>query len=133
MAFESAIDDSMGYSFARNKRLLIAADYKNVFDNNKWKVSNKESLCLSIKNDQEAPRLGLVIAKKNVKLAVHRNRIKRIIRDSFRLHQHELPHVDIVVLARRGLGEKTNAEIHKQFEDTWRRLIKKAKQSPTLS
>ena len=131
--FESTIDNSLGYAFGKDKRLLVAADYKNVFDNNDWKVSNKESLCLSIKNTKQAPRLGLVIAKKNVKLAVHRNRIKRIIRDSFRLHQHELPHADIVILARRGLGEKTNADIHKQFEDTWRRLIKKAKQSPKIS
>ncbi|NRB37341.1 MAG: ribonuclease P protein component [Pseudomonadales bacterium] len=123
--------NSSSYAFGKDKRLLVAADYKNVFDNNEWKVSNKESLCLSVKNDKQAPRLGLVIAKKNVKLAVHRNRIKRIIRDSFRLHQHVLPNADIVILARRGLGEKTNAEIHKQFEDTWRRLIKKANKSPT--
>ena len=37
------------------------------------------------------PRIGLTVAKKNVKRAHERNRIKRLTRESFRLRQHELP------------------------------------------
>lgn len=114
------------YTFGKSRRLLNAADYKAVFDGCEWKVSTKEHLCLSKRNSLNSPRLGLVIAKKNVKLAVHRNRIKRVIRDSFRLHQHNLPNIDIIILARRGLGDKTNTELHAEFANTWRRLSKKA-------
>ncbi len=113
------------YTFSKSRRLLNAADYKTVFDSNDWKISAKESLCLCKRNDLLSPRIGLVIAKKNVKLAKDRNRIKRIIRESFRLHQHQLPNVDIVVLARRGLGEKNNDELHALFEKNWQRLINK--------
>ena len=117
---------ALEYPFSKSRRLLNAADYKAVFDQNEWKVSSKESLCLSKSNGLDSPRLGLVIAKKNVKLAVHRNRIKRVIRDSFRLHQHALPNADMVILARRGLGELSNEELHILFNKNWQRLIKKA-------
>lgn len=120
---------SFNNGFAKSRRLLNAKDYGAVFDDAEWKVSSKEILCLSTKNSFDHPRLGLVIAKKNVKQAVQRNRIKRIIRESFRLHQHQLPNADIVILARRGLDQLTSAEIHKEFEKTWRRLMKKVANS----
>ncbi|CAA0081445.1 Ribonuclease P protein component [BD1-7 clade bacterium] len=69
------------------------------------------------------------MAKKNVRYAVQRNRIKRIIRESFRLHQHELPPIDVIVLARRGLDDFTNAQLHAEFEQAWQRVTKKFNQS----
>lgn len=112
-------------SFGKSKRLLNASDYGAVFDRADYKVSIKQVLCLAKQNGSEHPRLGLVIAKKNIRLAVQRNRVKRIIRESFRLHQHELPAVDIVILARRGLGDLDNAAIHAELENIWKRLNKK--------
>ena len=47
------------------------------------------------------PRIGLTVAKKNVRRAHERNRIKRLTRESFRLRQHELPAMDFVVVAKR--------------------------------
>src|SRR5579863_8500930 len=47
-------------------------------------------------NQAGAPRLGLAVAVR----AVGGNRLRRIIRESFRLHQCELPAVDLVVSAR---------------------------------
>lgn len=111
--------------FSKSKRLLTPAVYKAVFDKADYKVSRRELLCLAKENSLNHPRLGLVIAKKNIRLAVERNRIKRLIRDSFRLHQHQLPAVDIVLLARKGLGDKNNADIHKELAKTWQTLIKK--------
>ena len=49
-----------------------------------------------------------MIGKKNVKLAVQRNRLKRLIRESFRHNQETLAGWDIVVIARKGLGELEN-------------------------
>lgn len=45
----------------------------------------------------EAPRLGLVVGKKQLKRAVDRNRVKRIVREQFRLHRAELPACDLIV------------------------------------
>ena len=55
-----------------------------------------------ILNQLGAPRLGLAVAVRAAGNAVVRNRIRRTIRESFRLHQHALPAVDIVVSARAG-------------------------------
>lgn len=112
-------------SFGKSSRLLNAADYRAVFDQVDWKVSSKEILCLSRDNGSDHPRLGLVIAKKNVRLAVQRNRVKRIIRESFRLHQHQLPPLDIIILARKGINDFNNGELHAEFAKLWQRLNKK--------
>lgn len=114
--------------FGKSGRLLNAADYSAVFDDVEWKVSSKEILCLSRKNGCTHPRLGLVIAKKNIRLAVQRNRVKRIIRESFRLHQQQFPAIDMIILARPGLGNFSNNELHAEMSKLWSRLLKKIEQ-----
>jgi ribonuclease P protein component len=51
-------------------------------------------------NDLGAPRLGLAVAVRAAGGAVARNRLRRIIRESFRLHQGALPALDLVVSVR---------------------------------
>ncbi len=115
------------YSFGKPRRLLNAGDYKSVFDQADLKVSTAQLLLLARFNDQDGPRLGMVIAKKNVRLAVARNRIKRIVRDSFRLQQQQLDHIDIVVLARRGVDQISNPELQQMLNQLWRQQQKKAR------
>jgi len=47
--------------------------------------------------EQDGPRLGLVVGKKLLKRAVDRNRLKRIIREQFRLRRSRLPAFDLIV------------------------------------
>lgn len=112
--------------FTKSQRLLNAHDFKAVFDHADYRVSHGQMLLLSRKNNLNYPRLGLVIAKKNAKLAVQRNRIKRIIRESFRLHQQQLPAVDIIVLARRGIDSLDNSQLQHLTAKSWQRLIHRA-------
>lgn len=114
------------FRFDKSLRLLSAKDYKPVFDKAEFKASTQQVLFLSRSNRLSHSRLGLVIAKKNVRLAVQRNRIKRVIRESFRTHQAQLPAIDIVVLARRNLGDLDNAALHKTCEQLWQKLQRKA-------
>ena len=118
--------DKKRYSFTKSERLLKATDFQAVFDHVDHKVSRAELLCLCRENSQNNPRLGLIIAKKNIRHAVQRNRVKRIIRESFRLHQHELPAVDLIIMARRNLGELENHQIHQSLENVWRKISQKA-------
>ena len=118
------------FDFSRQRRLLSAGDYRRVFDKADFKVSDQHLLILARPSLHDHSRLGLVIAKKNIKLAVDRNRIKRVFRESFRTQSQpfEQP-LDIVILTRRGLGDLENVTLHKLIAKQWRRLAKKAAQS----
>ena len=116
--------------FSREKRLLTPRHFKAVFDSPTGKVPGKNLLILARDNDLEHPRLGLVIGKKSVKLSVERNRLKRLIRESFRLHQDNLVGWDIVIVARKGLGELGNPELTQHFGKLWKRLARSRPVTP---
>lgn len=66
------------------------------------------------------PRIGLTVAKKHVKQAHERNRIKRLMRESFRLHQHSLPNMDFVVIAKKGVANLDNHALTEVLGKLWR-------------
>jgi ribonuclease P protein component len=120
-----------GLSFTRSKRLLTAKDFQFVFSSAEVKTSSPQLLLLARFNRRSQSRLGLVIAKKHVKLAVTRNRLKRQIRESFRLQANNLPNLDIVVLARQGCGDLDNPNFNRILEKQWKRLIRRAIEQST--
>ncbi|HEV7716232.1 MAG TPA: ribonuclease P protein component [Steroidobacteraceae bacterium] len=81
-------------------------------------------------NDQGAARLGLAVASKTAGGSVKRNRIRRVIRESFRLHQHELPAVDIVVSARARAKDAPNSELRAGIEELWSKVRAQCGSSP---
>ncbi len=115
------------FRFPRQLRLLTGRDFQNVFDDVQLKVPDQPILILSRPNNLGHARLGFVISKKNVRHAVKRNRVRRIIRESFRQNQHELPAVDMIILARQGLGEMEKQDVHKLMRKCWSRLKNKSK------
>ncbi len=75
------------------------------------------------------PRLGLAISKKHVKAAAARNRIKRVARESFRLHQGLLGNLDVVVLAKPGTGAKANRDLFRSLLRHWNTLAARCEKS----
>lgn len=73
-------------------------------------------------NDKGWPRLGLAVAVRTAGGGVERNRIRRIIRESFRLHQHELPAVDLVVSARNRAKDAPPPELHASLVALWKKV-----------
>jgi|TARA_B110000116_G_scaffold1949_1_gene1752 ribonuclease P protein component len=117
------------YAFTRSRRLLNSSDFQPVFDSAPFRASHKYFLILARPSNTDTSRLGLVIAKKNIKLAVDRNRIKRLVRECFRQLTADDVAVDAVFLTRRGLGEMDNAEFTKQLQQQWQRVFKKARKA----
>lgn len=116
------------YHFGPELRLRKAADYKGVFDGALFKVHQPHFLFLAKISEQQNSRLGLVVAKKKVRRAHERNRIKRLARESFRLNQHDIELLDIVVMPKMGIEKVSNAELHQQLQFAWlkfQRLVKK--------
>ena len=68
------------------------------------------------------PRLGLAVAVKTAGHGVERNRIRRVIRESFRLHQHEIPALDLVVSARLRARGVAGGELRAQLEPLWQEV-----------
>lgn len=112
------------HTFSKASRLLTANDFQAVFDDVQFKVSSQAALLLARRTDRKKPRIGFVIAKKTVRLATARNKIKRVARESFRL-QPIIANVDIVILARRGLDRMSNQALHQLWQQMWHRLQKK--------
>ncbi len=110
--------------FSKTQRLLIPSEFQFVFAQADVKAANGELLILARYSQGDIPRLGLVIAKKNIRLAVQRNRIKRIIRETFR-HQ-SLPALDILVLARKGADRLDNTQLHRALNKLWSQLQQRA-------
>ncbi|TKB46409.1 ribonuclease P protein component [Thalassotalea mangrovi] len=114
------------YSFNRESRLLTPGHFQQVFDHpSRYGSSHFTILVTSNKDDKN--RLGMAIAKKRVKLAVQRNRIKRLVRESFRLNQHKLPAVDLVVMVKSGIDQLENEAINQQLEKIWRKINQRHK------
>ncbi|RMD69659.1 MAG: ribonuclease P protein component [Gammaproteobacteria bacterium] len=118
----------MSQSFPPHLRLNQAADFERVFQGT-CKVEDEALLLLASPNGLDHPRLGLAISKRRLPRAVARNRLKRVIRESFRKHQSLLKGLDIVAVARKGIRTKNRAQIFEALERHWLTLSKTCKPS----
>lgn len=105
------------------------ADYQRVFSQCRFKVNDRYLTLLAVNNDLEFPRLGLAISRKVARSAVARNRIKRQIRETFRVQQASLDALDIVVLGRQGAALANKRELGAALEKLWNQLAKKCASS----
>ncbi len=110
--------------FPSSARLLRPEDYRRVFDAPAVKVSSAAFLLLAQHSHTGNSRVGIIVAKKHVRRAIRRNRIKRLIREQFRLNQLS-PDLDLVVLARSAADNMDNTEIRGDLGRLWSSLQKK--------
>jgi ribonuclease P protein component len=115
--------------FGKDNRLLNAADFGRVFQG---ATRSRDQLftVLCRQNTSDATRLGLAISKKHCRRAAARNRIKRIVRESFRLHQRELAGLDVVVMNQPGAATASNAQLFNSLNRHWQRCSKAQFQGP---
>lgn len=66
-------------------------------------------------------RLGLAISRKHCRSAAGRNRLKRIVRESFRHHRGELDGLDIVVMNQPAAASAGNQALFDSLRRHWRK------------
>ena len=107
------------YRFQPSLRLQKKSEFTHVFDQVDKKFHINGLLILIKKNDQTHLRLGLVIAKKNLKFASDRNTVKRQIRESVRINQSLLAGLDIIVLAKRDIKQVDRKSLWQALNQFW--------------
>ncbi len=115
------------FAFTKKRRLLNPAQYQRVFDNVDCRQGGKYCTLLSASSSLDESRLGLIVAKKNLKLAVQRNRVKRLLRESFRSAYPQLLTLehccDVIALAKASAANASNEEIRNELQKQWLKLI----------
>ncbi|MEE9334763.1 MAG: ribonuclease P protein component [Granulosicoccaceae bacterium] len=108
-------------AFPRTVRLLTPADFGQVFKRNK-RASNHHWIVLAHRGLSPVARIGMAIAKKKAKRAVDRNRIKRVLRESFREQQRALAGLDVVVLNKPSAAAANSRELRASIDAIWAEL-----------
>jgi len=111
--------------FPNSCRLLDSQAYEKVFNKPDVRVSNKYFLILGRWTEYEQARMGVIVAKKNIARANQRNRIKRLLREVFRLRKNALAPIDLVVMTRKGLEDLENSECLIYIHDLIKEIEKK--------
>jgi len=110
-----------GEGFPRQSRLTCGAQYRGVFANAQRFADRYFTLLVG--NDRTSqPRLGLAVAKRVAPRAVDRNRLKRLIRETFRINQTTLPNADVVVMVRPIACHTDSATLAASLNHQWQRI-----------
>ena len=108
--------------FQRSQRLRRPAEFQAAY--RQGRRFGNELLSATVRpNDQPVARLGLSIAARTVGDAVNRNRLRRQIRESFRLQQQHLPPVDIVIGAREAARGAAAGALRESLQVLWKQII----------
>jgi ribonuclease P protein component len=114
----------LSQSFPRERRLLCPADFRRVF-NEPSKSSDALFTVLARAHPShgQLSRLGLAIAKKQLRRAVDRNRVKRLTREYFRLQVPSGCGLDFVVMVRAVARQRTNRELRDSLHTHFQHLL----------
>ena len=108
-------------SFPRAARLTSAKDFARLRGISQ-RVGSRHFSAEVATNPVGTARLGLAISRRVSKSAVHRNRIKRVARDSFRRVRDRLRDVDVLLIARASADAEDNAGLRDDLARLWERI-----------
>jgi ribonuclease P protein component len=123
--------DPKPFSFRKAEHLRSPADFRRVYDR-KCSLSDGRLIVYACENGLPHLRLGLSVSRKFGQ-ATHRNRLRRLYREAFRLARHTLPAGLDLVLIPRGPEAPTLADVQRSLthlvKQLSHRLAREAKSS----
>ena len=117
---DSEEKESAEFSLPRSSRIRQNRDYRRIYRQGK-RFSNRAGLFYLVKSRKSDVRIGFVATKK-IGHAFARNRAKRLMKEVYRLHRHELsPHHEAILLASPFLTGASYREAEKAILALWRK------------
>jgi len=119
--------------FTKKAKLIKTDEFSSVFNFRK-RISARFLAVHYQPNDIGHVRLGLVVGKKVAKRAVDRNYMRRVLREFFRIQQHEINHVDLVVRVQKKFEKEDFLQIKQEFESLIEKVNRRTQaQLPVIS
>lgn len=107
---------------AKHSRLQSPADYRRVYKSKQWGGSQHHSFNVLL---GEKSALGVTVSKKVSKSAVQRNRIRREIKEYYRLRQKDLlPGVELIITAKPGSANADSAQRQESLQQLWQKILR---------
>lgn len=110
------------FSYPSHYRLLKSIQYKKVLTEG-HRVTTRTLKAFVLLNTLQHPRLGLIVAKRNIAKANRRNYFKRLNKESFRLNQHALSPFDIVIMSSGVAKGAGKAQLSDEVAALWKKLL----------
>ena len=110
------------YSYSRKYRLASKQEVQSVFAARPKKVSRQYLLILYTPNQLDYARLGIIAGKQHLRRAVDRNRVRRVIRESFRQTKAALSGLDLIVLIRSSCSKVETKTIRNDIDHLWQTI-----------
>jgi len=118
--------------FNKSSKLIKTDEFSSVFNFRK-RVAAKFLVVHYQPNMAGKPRIGLVVGKKVAKAAVHRNYMRRVLRELFRTQQHAIQQVDLVVRVQKRFAKTEFAAIKEEFNVLMEKITKRMQQNSPSS
>jgi len=112
------------FGLPKTHRLLARPEFGRVLDG-QCRASNEFFTVYGLPNERPYARLGMVVSKRFANKAVDRNRLKRIIRETFRLMSESLDGFDVVVFTKAGAIAQPNSKLQQMLTKLLDRVNKK--------
>lgn len=100
--------------FTKKAKLIKTDEFSSVFNFRK-RIPAKYLAVHYQPNATGHARLGLVVGKKVAKRAVDRNYMRRVLREFFRIQQHEINHVDLVIRVQKKFEKEDFVQVKQEF------------------
>ncbi len=103
-------------TFGKHERIRKRRDYLRVYQNG-YRVNSKNFIIILSENRSGVKRLGLTVSKKAGN-SIKRNRIKRLLREFFRLNKNKFPpSQDIVIIAKKDIPSLKYQDVCRELEN----------------
>lgn len=109
-------------SFPKELKIRKSSEYEEIFRKSK-RLRGRHFDILYVQNSLGYCRTGIVVSKKNVRSAVKRNRIKRVVREVFRNNKSLFDSLDVVFLAKQGCEDLNYSNAKREIQDNIRSIL----------